>query len=163
VRSFRLVAISTSLIGLVAVLPSASLAGTRVPVRSPAPRVAATGGDDVTSLAAVPASPDIDVRGLRRHVKSIAKLVGHPAHELAARLGAAAVVGDGTIEWNLAKLGVDAASAYGYASVVDGMVTGFVIRGRAALDQLVQLHLHGPLQLTVAGGERPSYSIAVGE
>ena len=65
--------------------------------------------------------------------------------------------------WTLVVIAPGAAHAYGYASVVDGAVTGLVIRGRAPLDKLRQLHLHRPLQLTQAGGERPSFSITAGE
>jgi hypothetical protein len=167
VRSTTPVVIATGLAGLVAVMPTATLAETHVPGPPPVPRVITTAVHEiapVTQAASAPlAALDIDVPGLRRHVQSIAKLIGHPARELAAKLGAAATIGDGTIEWNLSDLGVDAASAYGYASVADGEVTGFVIRGRASLDKLLQLHLHRPLQLTRAGGERPSYSITAGE
>jgi hypothetical protein len=143
-----LVVISTSLAGFATVTPTSALAGTRTPIAASEHRVATL---------------DIDVPKLRRHVESIAKLIGHPAGALAAELGAAATIGDGAIEWDLASVGVDAASAYGYASVVDGVVTGFVVRGRASLDQLLRLHLHRPLQLTRAGGERPAYSITAGE
>jgi hypothetical protein len=194
VRSWTLMVISTSLIGLATVTPIMARAETRTLVSSHVPRATTAAMHEVspvapvspatlvspaaqtaavTSMAAVApvpavapapsASLDIDVRGLRRHVQSIAKLVGHPARELATKLGAAATSGDGTIEWNLADTGVDAANAYGVASVVDGKVTGFVIRGRASLDKLLKLHLHRPLQLTRAGGERPSYSITAGE
>jgi hypothetical protein len=167
VRSRTLVITSTALAGLAASTPTATHAETSVHVAASVPRAAANAVDDVASVTPAapvpPVSLDIDVPKLRRHVESIARLVGHPARELAAQLGAAAMIGDGTIEWNLANVGVDAASAYGYASVVDGAVTGFVIRGRASLDKLLQLHLHRPLQLTRAGGERPSYSITAGE
>jgi hypothetical protein len=166
-RCWTLVVTSTSLVGLVAFTPAAALAEPSVPVPPPVPHVATTAVHEVAPAPPVvpdpPVSLDIDVPRLRRHVQSIAKLIGHPARELAAKLGAAATIGDGTIEWNLVDVGVDAASAYGYASVVDGAVTGFVIRGRASLDKLLQLHLHRPLQLTRAGGERPSYSITAGE
>ena len=84
-------------------------------------------------VPARPATPDIDVPGPRRHVHAIAKLIGHPASELTAQLCALATVGDNSIKCNLVDVGVDAGSAYGYASVVDGRVTGFVIRGRASL------------------------------
>jgi hypothetical protein len=167
VRSWTPVIVSTCLVGFAAFTPTATFAETHVPAW---PRIAHVTTTAVRDVAPVPpaalgsrVSPDIDVRGLRRHVQSIAKLIGHPARELAAKLGAAATIGDGTIEWNLVDAGVAAASAYGYASVVNGAVTGFVIRGRASLDKLLQLHLHRPLQLTRAGGERPSYTIAAGE
>jgi len=170
VRSWSLVVISTSLLGLTASTTAARLARTASPVRLSVPHVATVAAHEVAPVTpvtpvvpALHASFDIDVRGLRRHVQAIAKLIGHPASELAAKLGATATVGDGSIEWNLVDVGVDAATAYGYASVVDGKVTGFVIRGRASLDKLLKLHLHRPLQLTQAGGERPSYSIAAGE
>jgi len=167
VRSWTLAVISTSLFGLTAFTTAAPLSRTSSPVRLSVPHVATAAGHEVAPVTPVvpapPASLDIDVPGLRRHVQAIAKLIGHPASELAAKLGAAAIVGDGSIEWNLVDAGVGAASAYGYASVVDGTVTGFVIRGRASLAKLLQLHLHRPLQLTEAGGERPSYSIAAGE
>jgi len=169
VRSWTLVVISTSLFGLTASTTAAPLARTASPGHLSAPHAATAAHEiapvtPVTPLApATQASLDIDVRGLRRHVQAIAKLIGHPASELAAKLGATATVSDGSIEWNLVDVGVDAATAYGYASVVDGRVTGFVIRGRASLLKLLQLHLRRPLQLTEAGGERPSYSIAAGE
>lgn len=167
VRSWTLRIISTGLVALAAFTPTPTLAGTHVPVPLPVPRVTAAvlhENAPVPPLSAVPpVPPDIDVPALRRHVQAIAKLVGHPARALAAKLGAAATIGDDRIEWNLSEAGVDAASAYGYASVVDGAVTGFVIRGRASLDKLQKLHLHRPLQLTRAGGERPSYSITDGE
>ncbi len=167
VRSWTVAILSTSLFGLTASTTAAPLSRTSAPVRLSVPHVATAAGHEVAPVTLVaPASPgslDIDVVGLRHHVQAIAKLIGHPASELAAKLGAAAAIGDGWIEWNLVDIGVDAASAYGYASVVDGAVTGFVIRGRASLDKLLQLHLHRPLQLTRAGGERPSYSITVGE
>jgi hypothetical protein len=164
VRSWTLVIISTGLVGLAAFTPTPTLAGTHVPVPLPVSRVTAAAAHENAPVASVPpVSLDIDVPGLRRHVKSIAKLIGHPARELAAKLGAEATIGDDRIEWNLSEIGVDAASAYGYASVVDGAITGFVIRGRASLDKLQKLHLHRPLQLTLAGGERPSYSITAGE
>jgi hypothetical protein len=167
VRSWTLVAISTSLLGLTAATTAAPLPRTASPVRLSVPHVATAAGHEVAPVmpvvSAPPASIDIDVPALRRHVQGVAKLIGHPASELATKLGAAATVSDGSIEWNLVDVGVDAASAYGYASVVDGTVTGFVIRGRASLDKLLKLHLHRPLQLTEAGGERPSYSIAAGE
>ena len=161
VRSWTLRIISTGLVGLAAFTPTPALAGTHGPVPLPVPRVTAAVVHEVAPVP--PVSLNIDVPGLRRHVQAIAKLVGHPARELAAKLGAAATIGDDRIEWNLSEVGVDAASAYGYASVVDGAVTGFVIRGRASLDKLQKLHLHRPLQLTRAGGERPSYSITDGE
>jgi hypothetical protein len=167
VRSWTLVVISTGLAGLAAFTPTPTVAGTHGPVPLPVPRVTAAAVHEsvpVPPVASVPpVSLDIDVPGLRRHVKSIARLIGHPARELAAKLGAAATIGDDSIEWSLSEIGVDAASAYGYASIVDGAVTGFVIRGRASLDKLRKLHLHRPLQLTLAGGERPSYSITDGE
>ena len=167
VRSWTLVVISTSLVGLTAATTAAPLSRTASPVRLSVPHVATAAAHEVAPVTPVVPAPqvslDIDVRGLRRHVHAIAKLIGHPASELAAKLGATATISDGSIEWNLADVGVDAASAYGYASVVDGRVTGFVIRGRASLPKLLQLHLRRPLQLTQAGGERPSYSIAAGE
>jgi hypothetical protein len=144
------------LVELATVTPSSTLAGTRGPVAASGPHVATAAVDDG-------APQEIDVPRLRRHVESIAKLIGHPARALAAKLGAAATIGDGTIEWNLDSVGVEAASAYGYANVADGIVTGFVIRGRASLDTLLRLHLHRPVQLTRAGGERPAYSITAGE
>jgi len=167
VRSWSFVVISTSLVGLTAATTAAPLARTASPVRLSVPHVTMVVAHEVAPATPVVPAPqaslDIDVRGLRRHVHAIAKLIGHPASELAAKLGATATVSDGSIEWNLVDVGVDAATAYGYASVVDGKVTGFVIRGRASLDKLLKLHLHRPLQLTQAGGERPSYSIAAGE
>jgi len=167
VRSWALVVISMSLLGLTASTTAAPLARTVSPVRLSIPHVATVAAHEIAPVTAVVPAPqvslDIDVRALRRHVQAIAKLIGHPASELAAKLGATATVGDGSIEWNLVDVGVDAASAYGYASVVDGKVTGFVIRGRASLAKLVQLRLRRPLQLTEAGGDRPSYSIAAGE
>jgi hypothetical protein len=165
VRTWTLVVISTSLVGLATFTPSATRAGNPRPAAAAGHRVATAAVDDgapVTQVAA-PGSPEIDVPRLRRHVESIAKLIGHPARELAAKLGAAATIGDDTIEWNLESVGVDAASAYGYANVADGVVTGFVIRGRTSLATLLRLHLHRPLQLTRAGGERPAYSITAGE
>lgn len=184
VRSWTLVVISTTLAGL-AVIPSATRAETHVLVPQPVHRGATAAVHEVVPVSPVvsvspvarvspvasvspaasvsPVAPDIDVPGLRRHVKSLAKLIGHPARELVAKLGTAATVDDGAVEWNLVDAGVHAASAYGYASIVKGAVTGFVIRGRAPLDKLLQLHLHRPLQLTLAGGERPSYSITAGE
>ena len=167
VRCWTLAILAGSLLGLPAGTNAAPLARPSAPVRVPLVHVAATGAREVAPVAPVapgtPGSLDIDVRALRRHVQAIAKLIGRPASALAAKLGAAATVGDGSIEWNLVDVGVDAAGAYGYASVVGGTVTGFVIRGRASLDRLLQLHLRRPLQLTEAGGERPSYSIAAGE
>ena len=167
VRCWTLVVISMSLFSLAESTTAAPLSRTSSPVRLSVSHVATVAGHEVAPVALVapasPASLDIDVVGLRHHVQAIAKLIGHPSSELAAKLGAAATVGDGSIEWNLVDVGVDAASAYGYASVIDGTVTGFVIRGRASLAKLLQLHLHRPLQLTRAGGERPSYSITAGE
>ena len=166
-RSSTLVVIATGLAGLVALTPASALAETHASISPSVPRVTAIAVHEVAPATRVtpdpPGSLHIDVRRLRHHVKAVAKLIGHPARELAAKLGTAATIGDGTIEWNLTDAGVDAANAYGYASVVNGAVTGFVIRGRASLDKLLLLHLHHPLQLTVAGGERPSYSITAGE
>jgi hypothetical protein len=163
----RVAVLSANLIGLLASSPATAFAEPRARGTAPARRVAIAAGHEVAPVVPVepaPADPlAIDVPKLRRHAETIAKLVGQPAGELAATLGAAATIGDDSIEWNLADAGVAAATAYGYASIVDGTVTGFVIRGRAPLDQLRQLHLHRPLQLTRAGGERPAYSIAVGE
>jgi hypothetical protein len=162
-----LIVVSMDLLGVAAVTPTAAFAETHVPAPPRIARIATTAVHQVAPVPpAAPVAPgalDIDVPALRRHVKSIAKLIGHPARELAGKLGSAATVGDGTIEWSIADAGVHAGSACGYASVVDGAVTGFVIRGRASLAKLLQLHLHRPLQLTRAGGERPSYSITAGE
>jgi hypothetical protein len=167
VHSWTLVAFSTSLVGLAAITPSAARAEPHGMASALAHRVASAAVHEVSLVMPLGPAPtgllDIDVPGLRRHVEAIAKQIGHPARALATKLGTAAKIGDGMIEWNLADVGVGAASAYGYASVVDGAVTGFVIRGRASLDKLQQLHLHRPLQLTLAGGERPSYSITAGE
>ncbi len=163
----RMVAVlAASLLGVVASRPATALAerGARAARAAPAGRRVAIAAHDVAPAAPVLPDPlGINVGKLRRHAEAIAKLVGHPARELAAMLGPAAAVGDGAIEWNLGDVGIAAASAYGYASVVEGAVTGFVIRGRAPIEQLGQLHLPRPLQLTRAGGERPSYSIALGE
>jgi hypothetical protein len=160
------VVISASLLGVVSSRPVTALAETGARAAPTARRVAIAAGREVAAapLESVPADLlAINVGKLRRHAESLAKLIGHPAPDLAAMLGPAATVSADAIEWNLGDVGVHAANAYGYASIVDGAVTGFVIRGRAPLDQLQQLHLHRPLQLTRAGGERPSYSIAAGE
>jgi hypothetical protein len=109
------------------------------------------------------AQPLINLPKLQHHVIAISQLVGQPARVLAARLGSAATLGDGTIEWNVSELGVAAGATYGYANIEAGIVTGVVFRGRADLDGLLQLRFPRGIQLTRAGGDRPSFSITVGE
>jgi hypothetical protein len=117
-----------------------------------------------SSIASPPnAGSSIDGRALQQHVTAIARLVGQPSRELADRLGRAAIISDGAIEWNLADVGVAAGATYGYANVERGVVTGVVFRGRADLEALLALHFPRGIQLTRAGGERPSFSITAGE
>jgi len=75
--------ISTGLAGLAAFTPTPTVAGTHVPVPLPVPRVTTAAVHEsvpVPPVASVPpVSLDIDVASLRRHVQSIAKLVGHRA------------------------------------------------------------------------------------
>jgi hypothetical protein len=97
------------------------------------------------------------------HVEAIGKLVGHPASELVEQLGDVAKVGDDFIEWNVADLGIAAGNAYALATLEDGHVTGVVFRGRSSEDTLHRLKSQLSLQLTMAGGERPSFSITAGE
>ena len=105
----------------------------------------------------------IDERWFVEHVEAIGKLVGHPASELADRLGAVAKVGEDFIEWSVADLGIAAGNAYGLATIEGGRVTGVLFRGRSSEDTLHRLKAQLSLQVTMAGGERPSFSIVAGE
>jgi hypothetical protein len=105
----------------------------------------------------------IDEPRFIEHVEAIGKLVGHPASELAERLGDVAKVGDDFIEWNVADLGIAAGNAYALATIEGGHVTGVLFRGRSSEDTLHRLKAQLSLQVTMAGGERPSFSIVAGE
>lgn len=112
-----------------------------------------------------PVEPSLAIDEARfvAHVEAIGKLVGHPASELAERLGDAAKVGDDFIEWNLADVGIEAGNTYALATVEAGHITGALFRGRSSEDTLRRLRAQLSLQLTMAGGERPSFSIVAGE
>jgi len=105
----------------------------------------------------------IDEPRFIEHVEAVGKLVGHPASELAERLGDVAKVGDDFIEWNVADLGIAAGNAYALATIEGGRVTGVLFRGRSTEETLHRLKPQLSLQLTMAGGERPSFSIVAGE
>jgi len=112
-----------------------------------------------------PAEPSLVIEEGRfvAHVEAIGKLVGHPTSELVEYLGNAAKVGDDFIEWNVADVGIEAGNAYALATVEGGRVTGVLFRGRSSEDTLKRLKSQLSLQLTMAGGDRPSFSIVVGE
>jgi hypothetical protein len=156
------VTVSSAVLAIAAFSPAASVArgAKETPVRVAAAPVIPTPPPPVTPAPVAAPSLDIDVASLMRHVDDTTRLVGHPARELVAMLGTAATATPDVIEWNLDDVG---GSTYGYASIVDGAITGVVIRGRATLERLEQLHVRRPLRLTMAGGERPSFSIDAGE
>jgi hypothetical protein len=130
--------------------------------QQPAKQAAVIAPEAPATPAIAPAL-DLDVTALVRHVETTTKLIGHPARDLVAHLGTAASVTDDAIEWNVADLGIAAGSTYAYASIVAGKITGVVFRGRATLERLQEIKVRRPLQLTMAGGERPSFSIATYE
>lgn len=106
---------------------------------------------------------ELDMAAIARHAKQAARLVGHPASELAQLIRSAASHDGEVVEWNLADLGIAAGATYGYASIVAGKITGIVIRGRTTLERAHQLRISRPLRLTMSGGDRPSFSIDAGE
>jgi hypothetical protein len=118
-----------------------------------------------SSAAERPPEPSLEIDEPRfvRHVELIAKLIGHPASELADHLGAAAKPGDDFIEWDVADVGIAAGTTYGLATIENGTVTGVTFRGRATDEILRRIKPQLSLQLTMAGGERPSFTITGGE
>jgi len=143
---------------------STSATARKLPQQSPTKQAAVIAPHEAPAAPVIaPATLDIDVAALVRHVETTTKLIGHPVRELTAQLGAVATVTDDAIEWNVSDLGIAAGSTYAYASIVDGKVTGIVFRGRATLERLQEIKVPRPLQLTMAGGERPSFSIATYE
>ena len=145
---------------------STSATARKLPQQSPTKHAAVIAPREAPAAPAASAlvpTLDIDVAAVVRHVETTTKLIGHPVRDLTAQLGAVATVTDDAIEWNVSDLGIAAGSTYAYASVVGGKVTGIVFRGRATLERLQEIKVRRPLQLTMAGGERPSFSIATYE
>ena len=142
---------------------STSATARKLPQQAAIKQTAIVSHEAPAAPASVPAALDIDVPALVRHVESTTRLIGHPVRDLTAQLGTAASVTDDAIEWNVSDLGIAAGATYAYASIVAGKVTGVVFRGRATLERLNEIKVRRPLQLTMAGGERPSVSIATYE